>query len=273
MMKKIIQIIILFTFLTGFWGCSETETEETPILVFLSPEDTQLEANSGERIFVTISASTSMSENLFLKIESLDDFYGKRDLFDSSFNENSINYLFEYMVPSYPDSTNTILIFRLNNTNGYETEIAKRIIVNRGETFLSELSGVVIYSSSSDKPNAFSINDQTPGYSEDSTTFTADFLDDTRNNSDTLSRRWVSNTGLSFVEFNGFNFAGATSGSITQAYENGVKLTRVTNISDSDIYLVGKGSQALGAIQIIAVTDQMGVQEDKYTFSIKLIDN
>jgi hypothetical protein len=82
----------------------------------------------------------------------------------------------------------------------------------------------------------------------------------------------MSNTELSFVEFNGFNYAEANSVNIQNAYANGIRLSRVTDISDSDIILLGRGDLAVAAIQIIAVTDPVGVQEDKYTFSIKRIE-
>lgn len=245
--------------------------EGSPILVFLTPEATQIEANSGDKVFITIKSSTNSGDILNLRIESIDDLYGIQNVFDSTFNNSSINYRLEYDVPSYPDSTQSLLVFTLTNQNNESSEIAKRILVNRGETFVKEASGVNMYSTSSSRPNAFSLEQLSPGFSTDSTTFESDIVDNTEEDSETLSREWISNTGISFVKFDGFNYSGANSQSIKNAFENGVQLSRVSDIRDSDIYLIGRGGQALGVIQVIAVTDPDGVQEDKYTFSIKVI--
>ena len=46
----------------------------------------------------------------------------------------------------------------------------------------------------------------------------------------------------------------------------------VNNIKDSDIIIVGKGNKAIGAIQVLTVTDAAGYETDKYVFSIKKLD-
>lgn len=267
--SPVIFLAICFSFF--FFSCEEERTE-SPILIFLSPEGTQIEGNSGDRLFIGVRSSTSPGNTLNLQIESLDDDYGIVQRFDSTFQSNAINYRFEYVVPSYADSTQSILIFRLTNSQNQTAEIAKRLLINRGETFVKESSGISIYSTASNRPNAFSIETLSPGFSTDTATFDADILDATEMENDTLSRSWISNTGISFVEFDGFNYSDATSKSIRDAYQNGVKLSRVSQITGSNTFLVGRGNTALGAIQMLSVTDEQGREEDKYTFSIKAID-
>lgn len=252
------------------FSCGDEGTS-SPILVFLTPDDVQLVANSGDKVIITIDASTSGS-NLDLNIETIDDLYGIVQVFDSSFTRNSINFRFQYDVPSYPDSTQSLMIFSLANDLGQTTEIAKRFVINRGETFLKEASGIEIFSSASNKQNAYSIVDLSPVFS-DIDSASSDIIDRTEPGSETLSRTWGSFTDISFVEFNGFNYASATSATIRSAYENGVKLSQVTGVSNSDIYIIGRNQTALAAIQVIAVTDQADAQEDKYTFSIKVIED
>ena len=263
-------ICIIIASWTLLSGCEEKGIE-SPILVFLNPTDPLIESNSGDRVFITVKSSTSQGNSLNLRIESQDDYYGIRALNDTLFSNNSINYRFEYLVPSYPDSTQSILIFTLNNEAGEYVEIAKRILVNKGDTFLEEASGINMYSTASSKPNAFSLATLSPGFSTDSSTFVADIVDGTKTDSTQLSRIWTSNTGLSFVQFDGFDYANATASSIRTAYQNGIQLSKISEITDNDIYLVGKGSNAIGVIQIIAVTDPEGAQEDKYNFSVKAV--
>lgn len=269
-LNKLFNLVILLTSLF-FLSCEDSSDVESPILIFLTPEATQIEANSGDKVFITVKASTNSGDILTLNIASIDDQYGIQNVLDSTFNNSSINYRLEYNVPAYADSTQSLLVFTLTNQNNQTSEIAKRILVNRGETFVREASGINVFSTSSSRPNAFSLTQLIPGFSTDSTTFESDIVDNTLEDNDVLSREWVSNTGISFVKFDGFNYSSANSQSIRNAYDNGVQLTRISDIRDSDIYLIGRGGKALGAIQIIAVTDPEGVQEDKYTFSIKVI--
>lgn len=265
-------LLVLFTALVLF-NCEE-EQATSPILVFLTPTGTTIEANTNDHVFITVEASTNIGNTLSLHIESVDDLYGIQPLFDSIFNRTSFNYMFDYIVPQFPDSTETLLIFSLANDVNDEAKIAKRILINKGESFVSESTGHIIYSSASDKPNSFSLKSLSPGYLADSATFEVDIVDasDIAIHGETLSRTWISHTGLSFVQFNGFNYASANSLTIKNAYEIGVKLSKITNIQDSDVYLVGKGSAAIGVIQVVAVTDQPMVTDDKYTFSIKKLD-
>ncbi|PTB95444.1 hypothetical protein C9994_11280 [Marivirga lumbricoides] len=268
--SKLFLLVILLTSFSLF-SCEDSSEVESPILIFLTPEATQIEANSGDKVFITVKASTNSGSILTLNIASIDDQYGIRNVLDSTFNNSSINYRLQYNVPAYEDSTQSLLVFTLTNQNNQVSEIAKRILVNRGETFVREASGINIYSTSSSRPNAFSLTQLKPGFSTDSTTFESDIVDNTLEDNETLSREWVSNTGISFVKFDGFNYSNANSQSIRNAFENGVQLSKISNIRDSDIYLIGRNGNALGAIQIIAVTDPEGVQEDKYTFSVKVI--
>lgn len=271
--KLFASLLFLCLFTIGFIGCDDSNKEASPILVFLSPTGTQIEANSNDRVFITVDASTSLGNSISMNIQSIDDVFGIQTLLDSTFAGKAFTYRFEYIVPQYPDSTETLLVFNLADDINNKIEIAKKILINKGSSQVTERTGVTLFSSASDKPNAYSLATLSPGFLADSATFEADIVDDTTAVSDQLSRTWISNTGVNYVQFNGFNYAGANSLSIQNAYDNGVKLSKVSEIQDSDVLLIGRGSTALGAVQVIAVTDQSGTQDDKYTFSIKVIDN
>jgi hypothetical protein len=250
----------------------ESEGEESPILVFLSPNDSRIEANSNDHVFLTIESRTVAGANLRLYIQSVDPLYGVKPVLDSLFAFKKIKYLFDYMVPVYPDSTESILIFTLMNDEGDQIQIAKRLFVNKGAASVKESSGNIIYSSLSSKPNAFSLPELTPVYLADSLTRSLDIIDASvqeNNPTSSLSKTWVSRTNLLFVKFSGFNYADANAVTINNSYKSGIKLSRVTDLKDSDILIVGKGNKALGAIQIISVADLDGKENDKYVFSVK----
>jgi hypothetical protein len=272
---KKLSLIFLFipVIVVGISACQE-DAVESPIIVFLTPNTTTIEANANERVLITVEASTNIGSELNMKVETIDEVFGVVQFFDSTFNQSSINYTLDYVVPQYPDSTESLIKFTFTNSPKDQIQIARRLLINKGESLVTETSGHVIYSSASDRPNAFSLTTVSPGYLQDSATFSADIVDDTSNlnNNETLSRKWVSYTEISFVEFNGFNYSSANSLTIKSAYESGIKLSRITGIQSNDIYIVGRGSKALGVIQVVAVNDQSANQDDSYNFNLKLID-
>lgn len=251
----------------------EPEQVESPILVFLTPEIPRIETNSTDHVFITVDSRSQQGQRLRLQIESVDVLYGVRPIFDSLFAFNRINYLFDYIVPAYPDLTESLLIFKLSNDAGDQIQIAKRLFINKGASSVTEASGNVSYSTLSSKPSGFSFAAMTPVYLADSLTKSIDIYDAStvkNNQADgSLSRTWLSRTSLQFVKFNGFNYPDADAITINNSYKSGIKLSRATDLKDSDILIVGKGDKAIGAIQIISITDLAGVENDKYVYSIK----
>lgn len=250
----------------------EPEQTESPLLVFLSPSESQMEANSNDHVFIRVESRTQSGSNLWLRVESIDVLNGVKEVFDSTFSFKKINYLFDYVVPVYPDSTESLLVFTLMNDDGDQVQIAKRLFINKGAASIKETSGHVMYSSLSHEPNAFSLEELTPAYLADSLTKSLDILDgssEVENADGSLSKTWISRTGLSFIKFSGFNYADADAVTITNAYTGGVKLSTVTNLNDSDILIVGRGKKPIAAIQITSISDAAGYENDKYTFSVK----
>jgi hypothetical protein len=259
----------------GFLFSCEPEQTESPILVFLSPSEAQVEANSSDHVFIRIDSRSASGSHLYLRVESVDGLNGIQSVFDSSFNFKKINYLFDYVVPAYPDSTESLLIFTLLNDEGDQIQIAKRLFINKGAASVKETSGNIMYSSLSAEPSAFSLAQLTPAFLADSLTRSLDMIDasTTQKNGDgSLSRTWISRTDLLFVKFSGFNYAAADAISISSSYKNGVKLSSATNLKDSDVLIVGRGNKAIAAIQIITVIDAAGYTNDKYVFSIKKLE-
>lgn len=265
--------LFLISFILVFTGCEE-QSEESPIVVFIQPNQTSIEANANQRVLLTVNATTNVGSTLNMKVESIDDEFGVVQHFDSTFKQPVINYTLDYIIPQYPDSTESILKFTFTNSAQNTIQIARRLLINKGASLVTESSGHTIYSSESSKPNSFSLEAVSPGYLEDSLTISPDIVDNTKAKVDgeNLSRNWVSYTNLTFVEFNGFNYASANSLTIKNAYESGVKLSRVSGIQSGDVFIVGKGNTAIGAIQIVAVVDQPSTEEDSYNFNLKLID-
>lgn len=250
----------------------EPEKTGSPILVFLSPSESHIEANSTDHVFIRIESRTESGSHLHLAIESIDALNGARRIFDSTFNFRKINYLFDYLVPAFPDSTETLLVFSLMNDDGDQIQIARRLFINKGASSVKETSGNVMYSSLSAEPSAFSLAELTPAFLADSLTRSLDIIDastEENNNDGSLSRRWVSRTDVLFVKFSGFNYADADAITINNAYKSGIKHSTVNDLKENDILIVGRGNKAIAAIQLLLVHDAVGHDSDKYVFNIK----
>ena len=250
----------------------EPEEAGSPILVFLSPSGSQIEANSNDHVFIRVESRSESGSHIHLSIESVDVLNGAQHIFDSTFNFKKINYLFDYVVPAFPDSTETLLVFSLMNDDGDQIQIAKRIFINKGASSVKETSGNIMYSSLSSEPSAFSLADLTPAYLADSLTRSLDIIDastDEKNSDGSLSRSWISRTDLLFVKFSGFNYADADAITISNAYKSGIKHSSVNGLKDSDILIVGRGNKAIAAVQLLIVSDTDGHENDKYVFNIK----
>lgn len=269
--------LLRFAALAAMATISSCEPEQTgsPILVFLSPSESHIEANSNDHVFIRIESRSESGSHLHLAIESVDALNGAQQIFDSTFNFRKINYLFDYVVPAFPDSTETLLVFALMNDDGDQIQIAKRLFINKGASSVKETSGNIMYSSVSSQPSAFSLEDLAPAYLADSLTRSLDIIDasTTEKNSDgSLSRTWVSRTDLLFVKFSGFNYADADAITISNAYKSGIKHSSINSLKDSDILIVGRGNKAIGAVQLLLVTDTEGNENDKYVFNVKKLE-
>ena len=273
MKSGIYKLAILIVLAISLTNCEEVE--ESPLVIFLTPQEAIIEANTNEHIFITVEARANQGNINQLIVEQKDEYSGIISIVDSSLENSYLNYTLDYIIPEYPDSTETLITFTVRDNIGNQIQAAKRLMINKGSSLISESSGHVIYSSLSDKPNAFNLANLTPGYSADLFDVDVDFMDNSVDSIDgnEISRVWISQNSLDFVQYNGFNFAMANSSMISDAYDIGIKLTKATNIQDSDVFLIGRNNNAIGAIQIISIVDADSTLNDKYMFNLKIIDS
>lgn len=258
--------------LFSFFSCEETE--ESPLVIFLNPQKAIIETNTNEHILITVDINSTQAEINNFQITQQDDYAGVYRIVDTTINQFSMNYVLDFIVPEYPDSTETLLTFSATDNLGNQIQAAKKILINKGSSLVSESSGHTIYSFLSKKPNAFNLENNIRGFSVDMFDIDVDFMDYSLDSihGNSLSREWISRNGLRFVQYNGFNFAMANSTMIESAYASGIKLSKATNIQDSDIFLIGREDDAIGVIQVISVVDSDSTLNDKYVFNLKTID-
>ena len=74
---------------------------------------------------------------------------------------------------------------------------------------------------------------------------------------------------IDFTKFNGFNFAGATAQSLSNAYNSATHLSEVKELQAGDIILIGRNGAAVGVIQVVDIVDEEGCLNDRYILNIK----
>jgi len=242
----------------------EKQNEEFLNISFTPREQYEIR-NSGEIIHFSIKLSSNSELSELIIVEEV------KSIIDTMYHEQISGLekteLYNYTCPniSSSDTSKVTLKFYCSNTNGDFTERAKVFSVVSENVYLSETTGHTMYSSNSDKFNAYNLLDGLSMYSTDSTSHISDNTDSL---SDILSRTWVSLSGLSFTKHNNFDYANATIQTLENAYESSLKKEYVDNIVSDDIILTKIMNKYI-AIRVFSVVDDVGSEDDRYIFSIK----
>jgi len=270
--KPFCRNFLIISLLFSFLSC--TENKESPIVIFLSPEESVIEVNSNEHILFTIDSRATQGNITKITITKQDEYTGVENIIDSTVYTPTFIYSLDFIIPQYPDSSEILLIVTVYDNLGNIANSAKRLVINKGSSLITESSGNIMYSSLSGKPNAFNLKNMIPGYASDLFDADIDFMDNSIDsiNGNEMSKTWISKNGLNFLKYNGFNYALANSLMISSSYLTGIRLSKITDLEESDIILVGRNETPIGAIQIISITDSDSTLNDKYVFNIKIID-
>ena len=268
-MKK--SVAILFLILCVF-SC-DNKDDASPIAVILESGKIAQLAESNTKIPYEIECFSLHSTINRLTISSFDSEKGEKMLFDSVPNSSKFNYSFIYEVPEFSkDSVEITLKMKVTDLDNNFYELKCFLTVTGSASLLPELSGIVMYSGASEKPDAFSLKDPSlvflKALADSASVDVYDYVD--QNNQNTLSREWRTNTDVKFVRINSFNYSAATSLTIKNAYTSSVRQNFINNISLNDIILVGR-NEAEGVLQVVGLEDQEGNLNDFYRFNFKVI--
>ena len=265
-MNRIYFIFLLIIIL----GSSSCEKEEDSLYMIISPREIRISATPRDVIPFIISCESPEIIREFKITSKLDNDFSTTLLDSTDLGSKRIDYTFEYKVPSLIEPADILMVFRVDN--GKEVlQIARTIVVEIEQRYLEETSGHLMYSAFSDKADAYSISTGSPLFTSIADSSAIEIRD--VSSSDTLSRRWVTQSGLKFVKFNGFDYANSTVLTLKQSFESGIKYDFVDDITANDIILVQldslKSDSSFAAIFIDEVYDEDGSQNDRYKFSIK----
>lgn len=266
-MKKLIFVL----FVLALISCNK---EEETMRITLSPNNITYNKHSGDVIRIEITGYTPDPPGTisikYCKENELTTF-----ILDTSFSSENFSFLFEYVLPSDPDTAVYNFYFTISDNAGNSS--TKAIIVNLFpiDVILTETSGHEFFSHTSNKDDGYSLSYCLPMNTANDDTNLIHVADCTLDsiNYNTLSRTWKTFSTNKFVRYNDFNYANATSSMLRSSYLSGLKRSTVDNIQSGDVILTKTGNPAVDtgfvAIKILFVIDDDSSLVDRYVFSIK----
>ena len=248
---------------------SSCEKQEEFINISINPSSIQEIQASDQIIPFTIRMSSNVDLSKLMIVEIINNSIIDTIL-DKTVSGLNKTEGWTYTCPnsSSNDTSDVKLIFSCYNIDGDYSDRTTVFSVISEDILLSETSGHTMYSTSSTGFNAYNLLTNTPA---DCHFGISHINDDWPSTSDTLtlSRKWTSiYAGLSFVKANSFDYANATSQDLQQIYESSIKKEFVDDIQADDIIITLIDNIYI-AIKLIYVIDDVGVENDKYIFSIK----
>ena len=253
----------------------KNEDDTTPVLIFLKSGSVSQTLEAGKKALYEIETYSNQANLNRLTITSFSVEDGERILIDSVLNVQKINYPFIYQAPEFADdSISVVLKIAVSDTKNNTQELKCSIKVVKGlYHLLPEMTGIVLYSGSSGRPDAFSLNDPSHVFLKalaDSTDIDVfDYVADS--STDQLSREWRTNTDVRFAKVNSLNYSLVTAQSLRNIYAAVIRQKYVNAIQAGDIIILGRENQVAGVIQIVYVADEEGSLNDYYFFNIKMI--
>lgn len=229
---------------------------------------------SGTNLHFLIDAESQSSTIQRIALMASDMTYKDRLILDTIFlmPVKREKMSFYYTLPYYEDTLVVSFKGVAYDGAGRAASFPIDMHVTPGAEPIRPIDNITLYSAASSGKSAFSLETmQTEYLGSDSTAVAWFDVLKTQAGAEELSREWHSEAGIKFSRAEGFNFAEATSQSITSTWKNLTASTTIKQLKTDDVLLFGHNDEALGAIKLIAVYDEAGTENDRYVFSLKAI--
>lgn len=261
-MKKILFLLFIGVILSSCAGDDESD------VVIIAKTVNQKECyNAGEKIIFDVESFANKGFITNINITTITS-YGFTSVLDTVIDSERTNFLYQYDIPQFDaDTTDVKFIFKATCSTGKSSDMSRTHHV-AGDIHLNPAE-YTMYAYYKNEKNGFSITRNEVIDCETTDSVYVDFYDYSVDSTMILSREWRSMTGMSFARFNDFDFENANYSSVINAYSNSNKTSKLLNVQNDDVVLVGKESQALGVLKIINVFDDADPMQDRYYFVFK----
>ncbi len=262
-MKKLIYLLICGLFLT-LSSCGGDD--ESDVIIVAKTMNYKDYYKAGEKIIFKIESFANEGFISSIDIYTINS-YGITTLMDTVIDAERTEFMYQYLVTQFDTySTNIKFYFKVTCSTGNYSEMSVSHYIDSG-THL-ETTEHTMFAYYKNEKNGFSI-DRNEIVDVETDSLFVDIYDYSMDSTLFLSREWRSMTGLMFARFNDFDFENASFTSVVNAYTTSNKTSKLTNIGNEDIILVGKEYGALGVIKVINVFDEFDNMQDRYYFVFK----
>lgn len=262
--------------LTGALVLSACKRENKIPILSIQPEARDIGVTSGQVFSFTIKGRSDNSTLSRLRITTKRGSGFTNTVVDSALTGSTFIWEWEFQVAHATAAYDEIYTFTLFDAEGETMSTSRTLYVTLTETLLQETSGHLFYSANSavHPEAAFDVQDRVQVISTADST-RRDIQDNPAGSGEELSKSWKSPAGGRFVRFNDFDYANATDIGLRNAFNSGVPLEQVDNITVGDIILTRLGSLPANqgyyaALRITGIVDEPGTADnDRYQFNMK----
>ncbi len=259
------KLLVLFMAVLSLAGCSEKDASD--IVLFVTPSSYSV--SGGDRMYFDVTSMTIHDYVALFEVSSFDAENGRQDLDVIEPKTKRFSYRYEYVVPAMEVQGAVVeMMFCVTDNLGNRSETTVRLNVGKG-TMLNEMSGITLWSPASGKDDAFSLSLLQTVNSASASEKDVDIFVMPEPDSENLGLSWGTRTGVKFVRANSFDYASATSSSLSSAYSASVTSDTVEDIRLNDVILVGRDSKAVGVFKVIQIFDEEGTLNDRYILNFK----
>lgn len=267
------RLIIICFLALGLLSCEK----ESPLVVSVNIEGLSWrnEAAKGNTPYRLIVSSRSTDAAIrHIKIATFDLVRGDKLVADTILGDpvKSSELYVKYHTPMFEEKTVVNFSIDVYATDGEHVNTKMFLVVLPSDQKLPSFDGISLYSDLSGKASCFSLDTKTVFMKSDTASVKGFYFQDVApsDSSDVLSCIWHSKD-LSFAKAESFNFADATTTMVKNAYSSCQHTHTIQSLKNDDVLLFGTEDDALGVLKIMAVYDEPGKENDRYNFSIKII--
>lgn len=262
------RLLSIFFISIIFISSCNKGSDESDIVILPSLVNSQTTFNAGDALVFKIE---SFANNGY--ISSIDICWitteGLNKILDTIINAEKANFYFKCVVPAFDESLELQFSFRANCSTGSSSKMNLTYSVAGDPLLVSK--EYTMYAFYKNEKNSFNIDNELIMDYETSDSTLIDIFDYSIDSSLVLSREWRSKTGLLFARFNDFDFANARTANVSKAFNASNKMTKISNVSNDDIILIGKIDKPMGVLKIVNVFDEEVPMDDRYYFVLKKI--
>ena len=267
-------LLPLLAAMISFIAC-DSDDGDTAILILSDSIVGSQTVQSSSILYISFSVTAYKAELRDFCVNATPQGGERETLVDTTIGGRSFLYELEYNAPQYSEDTTIVTITAsATDVDGNSQSTSCKVNVVASTKSLVEHGSFSLYTTEeNDHANGFSFDRLSlvvVSLTDSSEVDVYPYLDEAK--VDSLTCTLLGGNNINFARAGSFDYSNATDRSVTNAYESMVYQSRIQNLTADDIILVGREDEALGVMKILYVDDEEGSANDRYVFSVKVIE-